>query len=69
MLDEPTAGMGVEDIGRTVALVQKLRTGRTVVMVEHNMNVVSTLAGRVTVLQAGQALVEGGYHEIRHEKS
>ncbi|GAA3225545.1 ABC transporter ATP-binding protein [Actinocorallia longicatena] len=67
LLDEPTAGMGAEDVDRTVALVQKVRAGRTVVMVEHNMNVVSTLADRVTVLQAGQVLVEGGYAEIRRD--
>jgi branched-chain amino acid transport system ATP-binding protein len=67
LLDEPTAGMGVEDIERTVDLVQRVRAGRTVVMVEHNMSVVSTLADRVTVLQAGQVLVEGPYAEIRHD--
>jgi branched-chain amino acid transport system ATP-binding protein len=67
LLDEPTAGMGVEDIERTVELVQRVRAGRTVVMVEHNMSVVSTLADRVTVLQAGQVLVEGPYADIRHD--
>ena len=67
LLDEPTAGMGVEDLDRTVALVQQIKHGRTVVLVEHNMNVVSTLADRVTVLQAGRVLVEGPYAEIRHD--
>ena len=67
LLDEPTAGMGVEDIERTVELVQRVRAGQTVVMVEHNMSVVSTLADRVTVLQAGQVLVEGPYADIRHD--
>ncbi len=67
LLDEPTAGMGVEDVGRTVDLIKKVRAGRTVVLVEHNMSVVSSLADRVTVLQHGQVLVEGPYAEIRHD--
>jgi branched-chain amino acid transport system ATP-binding protein len=67
LLDEPTAGMGVEDIDRTVDLVQKVREGRTVVLVEHNMNVVSRLADQVTVLQNGRVLAEGPYDEIRDD--
>ena len=67
LLDEPTAGMGLEDVDRTVALVKKVRASRTVVMVEHNMSVVSTLADRVTVLQSGKVLAEGPYAEIRHD--
>ncbi|TQM68160.1 amino acid/amide ABC transporter ATP-binding protein 1 (HAAT family) [Actinomadura hallensis] len=67
LLDEPTAGMGVEDVDRTVALIERVREGRTVVLVEHNMSVVSDLADRVTVLQHGQVLVEGPYAEIRHD--
>lgn len=65
LLDEPTAGMGIEDVGRTIELIQRIRTGRTVVLVEHNMNVVASLADRVTVLQSGRVLVEGPYQEIR----
>ncbi|TDE58628.1 ABC transporter ATP-binding protein [Nonomuraea mesophila] len=67
LLDEPTAGMGVEDVDRTSELVRKIRTGRTVVLVEHNMNVVASLADRVTVLQHGKVLAEGPYAEIRHD--
>ncbi|TDB94604.1 ABC transporter ATP-binding protein [Actinomadura sp. 7K534] len=67
LLDEPTAGMGVEDVDRTVELIKRVREGRTVVLVEHNMSVVSNLADRVTVLQHGQVLVEGPYAEIRHD--
>ncbi len=67
LLDEPTAGMGVEDVDRTVGLIAQIREGRTVVMVEHNMNVVADLADRVTVLQFGTVLVEGGYQEVRHD--
>lgn len=65
LLDEPTAGMGLEDVERTVDLVRRIRTGRTVVLVEHNMSVVAGLADRVTVLQFGRVLVEGTYDEVR----
>jgi branched-chain amino acid transport system ATP-binding protein len=65
LLDEPTAGMGAEDIDNTVALVRRVARGRTVVLVEHNMSVVADLADRVTVLQQGRVLVEGPYAEVR----
>jgi branched-chain amino acid transport system ATP-binding protein len=65
LLDEPTAGMGLEDVDRTIALIRRVREGRTVVMVEHNMTVVGDLADRVTVLQHGSVLVEGPYAEVR----
>jgi branched-chain amino acid transport system ATP-binding protein len=67
LLDEPTAGMGAEDVSRTVALVRQVREGRTVVLVEHNMSVVADLADRVTVLQSGKVLVEGPYEEVRRD--
>jgi branched-chain amino acid transport system ATP-binding protein len=67
LLDEPTAGMGMEDVDRTIELIRTIRAGRTVVMVEHNMNVVAGLADRVTVLQYGRVLAEGPYAEIRHD--
>ncbi|HVM27978.1 MAG TPA: ABC transporter ATP-binding protein [Mycobacteriales bacterium] len=65
LLDEPTAGMGAEDVERTVDLVRRVRAGRTVVLVEHNMRVVGSLSDRVTVLQRGRILVEGPYDEVR----
>ena len=67
LLDEPTAGMGLEDVDRTIELVQRVRAGRTIVLVEHNMNVVGTLADRVTVLQFGSILVEGRYEQVRND--
>ncbi len=67
LLDEPTAGMGAEDIDRTVDLVRRAASGRTVVLIEHNMTVVGSLADRVTVLQQGRILVEGGYAEVRDD--
>jgi branched-chain amino acid transport system ATP-binding protein len=68
LLDEPTAGMGLEDVDRTVALIDRVRAGRTVVMVEHNMSVVASLADRVTVLQHGRVLVEGAYDVVRADQ-
>jgi branched-chain amino acid transport system ATP-binding protein len=65
LLDEPTAGMGMEDVGRIIELIGQIRVGRTVVMVEHNMKVVSSLADHVTVLQHGSVLAEGPYDEVR----
>ena len=67
LLDEPTAGMGVEDVDRTIELVRQVSAGRTVVFVDHNMHVVGSLADRVTVLQAGQVLAEGTYEEVRRD--
>ncbi|MEV1314604.1 ABC transporter ATP-binding protein [Micromonospora arborensis] len=68
LLDEPTAGMGMEDVDRTVELISRVRQGRTVVMVEHNMTVVGRLADTVTVLQAGKVLVEGPYEQVRTDE-
>ena len=68
LLDEPTAGMGVEDVARTIDLVKKLSAGRTVVFVDHNMHVVGSLADRVTVLQQGHVLAEGTYDEVRADQ-
>ncbi|HET8989364.1 MAG TPA: ATP-binding cassette domain-containing protein, partial [Humibacillus sp.] len=68
LLDEPTAGMGLEDVDRTIALVKSLSAGRTVVFVDHNMHVVGSLADRVTVLQSGQVLAEGPYDQVRADE-
>jgi branched-chain amino acid transport system ATP-binding protein len=57
--------MGLEDVDRTVALVRRIAAGRTIVLVEHNLPVVSTLADRVTVFQRGRVLTEGSYEEVR----
>jgi branched-chain amino acid transport system ATP-binding protein len=67
LLDEPTAGMGAEDVHQIIELIASVRSGRTVVLVEHNMRVVGALADRVTVLQAGRVLVEGAYEEVRSD--
>jgi branched-chain amino acid transport system ATP-binding protein len=65
LLDEPTSGMGREDVDRTVELGKQIARGRTVVMVEHNMGVVAQLANRITVLARGQVLARGSYEEVR----
>jgi branched-chain amino acid transport system ATP-binding protein len=64
LLDEPTQGMGHEDVGRVVALIRRVAAGRTVLMVEHNLSVVQDLADRVTVLARGSVLAEGTYAEV-----
>jgi len=67
LLDEPTAGMGHEDIERIAEVIRKAATGRTVLMVEHNLRVVSELSDRVTVLARGQVLTEGSYAEVAND--
>lgn len=64
LLDEPTQGLGHEDVDRVKALIRKLAADRTVLMVEHNMGVVADLCSIITVLQRGMVLAEGGYAEV-----
>ncbi|CAN5117989.1 ABC transporter ATP-binding protein [soil metagenome] len=64
LLDEPTQGMGHEDVERVTALIKKVSAGRTILMVEHNMNVISSIADRITVLARGAVLAEGPYAEV-----
>lgn len=64
LLDEPTQGMGHEDVGRVVELIQKISANRTILMVEHNLSVVETLCDRLTVLQRGAVLAEGDYATV-----
>ncbi len=64
LLDEPTQGMGLEDVDRIRMLIKKVSVGRTVLMVEHNMSVVSSIADTITVLQRGATLAEGSYEVV-----
>lgn len=64
LLDEPTQGMGLEDVDRIRQLIKKVAANRTVLMVEHNMSVVSSIADTITVLQRGATLAEGPYAEV-----
>jgi branched-chain amino acid transport system ATP-binding protein len=67
LLDEPMQGMGHEDVDRVAALVQAAARDRTVLMVEHNMAVVSTIADTITVLQRGQVIASGRYAEVARD--
>ncbi|OUM02622.1 ABC transporter ATP-binding protein [Variovorax sp. JS1663] len=64
LLDEPTQGMGHEDVERVAQLIKKVSAGRTTLLVEHNMGVVSTIADCITVLQRGAILAEGPYAAV-----
>ena len=56
--------MSSEDVGTVTELIRKVVDGRTIVMVEHNLNVVSTLADTITVLNRGEVLAEGNYDTV-----
>jgi branched-chain amino acid transport system ATP-binding protein len=64
LLDEPTQGMGHEDVDRVTALIRQAAVDRTVLMVEHNMQVVARIADTITVLQRGQVIASGSYAEV-----
>jgi branched-chain amino acid transport system ATP-binding protein len=64
LLDEPTAGMTHEDVDRIVALIRRVRQGRTILMVEHNLSVVEGLCDKITVLTRGRVLAEGDYATV-----
>ncbi|MCM5570761.1 ABC transporter ATP-binding protein [Burkholderiaceae bacterium FT117] len=64
LLDEPTQGMGHEDVDRVTQLIKKVSENRTILMVEHNMNVVSSIADTISVLQRGQVIAEGPYDTV-----
>ena len=64
LLDEPTAGMTHADVERIAALIKRVSANRTVLMVEHNLSVVSTLSDTITVLQRGEILAEGDYETV-----
>jgi branched-chain amino acid transport system ATP-binding protein len=64
LLDEPTAGMGHDDVNRIVELVRRVRQGRTILMVEHNLSVVEGLCDIITVLTRGRVLAEGDYATV-----
>jgi branched-chain amino acid transport system ATP-binding protein len=64
LLDEPTQGMGHEDVSRVVELIRKVARDRTILMVEHNLSVVETLSDVITVLQRGSVLAQGAYAAV-----
>jgi branched-chain amino acid transport system ATP-binding protein len=64
LLDEPTAGMGHEDVDRIADLIKQCSAGRTIVMVEHNLGIVARLADVITVQVRGQVVAEGSYESV-----
>jgi branched-chain amino acid transport system ATP-binding protein len=64
LLDEPTQGMGHEDVEMVTQLIRKVAANRTILMVEHNMGVVGSIADTITVLQFGRVIAEGPYAEV-----
>src|SRR5512146_2044770 len=64
LLDEPTQGMGHEDVGRVTELIKRVAADRTVLMVEHNLSVVANLSHTITVRARGSVLAEGPYAEV-----
>ncbi len=67
LLDEPTAGMTVQDITRITALIGRIAAGRTVIVVEHNLGVIADLAKEIVVMQQGQVLTRGPYDDVRRD--
>ncbi len=65
LLDEPTAGLNTEETRKAVGLIRRITEGRTLVMVEHDMDVVFTLADRISVLHYGRVLATGTPDQIR----
>jgi len=64
LLDEPTQGMGHEDVEKVMQLIRKVSANRTILMVEHNMKVVAGISDTITVLARGSVLAEGPYNEV-----
>jgi branched-chain amino acid transport system ATP-binding protein len=64
LLDEPTQGMGHEDVSHVTRLIKQVSAGRTVLMVEHNMSVVASIADTISVLQRGGVIAAGSYAEV-----
>jgi branched-chain amino acid transport system ATP-binding protein len=67
LLDEPTSGMGGEDVGLITGLIRKVAANRTILMVEHNLRVVSELSDTITVLARGSVLLEGPYSVVSRD--
>ena len=68
LLDEPTAGMSIEETQKTVNLIQKISKKTTVLFTEHDMNIVFKIASTITVLHQGKIIAEGNPNEIRNNE-
>lgn len=69
MLDEPTAGMTSQETAKTSQLIRKIGSNTTCIVIEHDLDFIRSLNGRVTVLNRGQLLAEGTYDEIAANKT
>jgi branched-chain amino acid transport system ATP-binding protein len=67
LLDEPTAGMPHDEVARIVALIRRVRRGRTILLVEHNLSVVEGLCDQITVMMRGRVLAQGDYAAISRD--
>ena len=67
-LDEPTSGMGIDDLDDMKRLIQGLKDEHTVVLIEHNMGIVMDISDTITVMQLGRVLAEGVPAEIRNDE-
>jgi branched-chain amino acid transport system permease protein len=65
LLDEPLAGMSPQERTETVKLLKSISQGRTMIVIDHDMDALFELAERVTVLQEGRVLTEGTPEEIK----
>jgi branched-chain amino acid transport system ATP-binding protein len=65
LLDEPTAGLNAEETRKAIGLIRRMSEGKTLVMVEHDMEVVFSLADRISVIHYGRVLASGPPEEIR----
>jgi ABC-type uncharacterized transport system ATPase subunit len=68
LLDEPTSGMGLDETKRTIELIRRIRPGRTILVIEHDMEFVRAVAERITVLFRGGLLTQGTYDEVKNDK-
>jgi urea transport system ATP-binding protein len=66
MLDEPVAGMSPAEREQTAALLNRISKGRAIIIIEHDMEFVSRIAHRVTVLHLGKILAEGSMEQVQH---
>ncbi|MCJ9714340.1 ABC transporter ATP-binding protein, partial [Bordetella hinzii] len=67
MLDEPVAGMSVSERERTAELLSRISRGRSMIVIEHDMEFVKNIAHKVTVLHQGKVLAEGSMDKVQSD--
>ena len=67
MLDEPVAGMSVSERKKTAELLRRITQGRSVIVIEHDMQFVADIADRVTVMHQGKVLSEGSMERVQND--